>query len=53
MVFTMAILQVPETVVKKAAEVVAMFRVENPEAFDPALLKLPPQILTLYRIPGK
>ena len=31
----------------------ALFRVENPEAFDPALLKLPPQILTLYHIPGK
>ena len=31
----------------------ALFRVENPEKFDPMLLKQPPQILTLYRIPVK
>ncbi|MBQ4335570.1 MAG: hypothetical protein IJC34_00060 [Lentisphaeria bacterium] len=31
----------------------ALFRVENPEKLDSALLKIPPQILTLYHIPGK
>ncbi len=31
----------------------ALFRVDNPELFDPALLKFPPNVLTLYCIPGK
>ncbi len=30
-----------------------VFRVEKPEALDAGLLKLPPQLLTLYRIPGE
>ena len=31
----------------------ALFRMDRPEKFDPVLLKLPPQVLTLYRIPGE